>query len=182
MAKTVLIDLHGVLSDFQSALLRLIGRNMPANCLSTDGDFIRHFGLSSDFIKEHLDYDFWVTIPPSNEFDDVIELVERAAKRPNVFLVTSMCDNVRGCVDGQRLWVDKFLGRGYPGRIHMVHKKQELARAGMLLIDDSNTDCRDFFDAGGHAFLFPRPWNPSADKSGQWKTLLDHAIKEFLAR
>lgn len=180
-SRNVLIDLDGTLADLQSAILRMLGRKMPSDCASSDGDLVKHFGLPQDFVKDHMDYDFWATINPTDEFDDILSIVESKVGRDNTFVITTVYD-ARGCIEGKRLWVEKFMGRGYPGRLFLVHDKSTKAADESLLIDDSNNECVSFFEAGGHSFLFPRPWNPLNGKQRDWKSLLGKSLLEFTVR
>jgi hypothetical protein len=41
-------------------------------------------------------------------------------------------------------------------------QKFRMAREGAVLIDDSDDQCRRFWDAGGKAITFPQRWNKAA--------------------
>ena len=97
---------------------------------------------------------FWATLEPHPWTE---ELWRRAkATAPTILLTTPSQHS--SSLAGKLQWMDRFLGA--PFRDFLIGPRKEFcASDGVLLIDDRESNCRKFFEAGGSAQVFPRPWN-----------------------
>jgi 5'(3')-deoxyribonucleotidase len=59
---------------------------------------------------------------------------------------------------GKYEWIHNYFGSTFD-RVIMTKHKYLLAHANALLIDDKESNCDKFVEAGGKAYLFPQPWN-----------------------
>lgn len=177
--RRIFIDLDGVLADLYQSILRMLGRSLPDGVFASDWDMIEKLGYTRAAVEPLLDYDFWATLQPFDDFDDIMSTVESLSNREIICVLTTTV-KTRGCIEGKRLWVDKFMPRGYASRIYFAANKAEYATSDSLLIDDLESECRNFFDSSGRTFLFPRRWNQSFAKNPDWKPRLTRAVQQTL--
>jgi 5'(3')-deoxyribonucleotidase len=67
------------------------------------------------------------------------------------------------CYAGKFEWVNDFLEQRATTRLILTRHKEWLAAPYTLLIDDSDSNVKQFVKAGGHAILYPQPWNSNAN-------------------
>lgn len=161
MITDILLDMDGVLVDFHSAALQVHRmKRLADNWPPGEWDMAEVMGLSDDEFWEPLDhYFFW-----------------RRIVRPfpgASFFYKGLCDMARVTVctvptRNPECMAAKFevLRRefDYDVRLITCPDKYLMARSTTLLVDDRDKNVDEFRAAGGHAFLFPRPWNRDHDR------------------
>ena len=150
----IALDVDGVLVDFVGATARLMGFD-PA--VVTMWDYYPAIGISeAEFWKkiEAVGADFWLNIDP---YPWMGELLDRCkATAPTILLTTP--SKAASSAAGKVLWMQHHFGHGF--RDYLIGPKKEFcARPDTVLIDDSDANVNKFREHGGHAILFPRPWN-----------------------
>lgn len=149
-----LLDLDGVLADFVGGVYKLRGtpRKDPMNW---------------DFIEAHewekMDEEFWASLDKTPEFDALLSTVEETFGPENICLLTSPV-RTAGCLEGKMRWIREHLP-AYSRRFLIGPAKEFCAHPRSVLIDDSETNTRAFFKAGGNAVLVPREWNQRRGQS-----------------
>lgn len=152
----ILLDLDGVIGDFQSAACEAHGiphdeMNVTHGGLWWDGDFfwppIAAKGVG-----------FWEDIKPYPWMTEVIEVVKRYDS--NFHIVTAgQPDRCPDSYTGKVLWLAKHMGKEFSNFTITSHKYL-LASPDVVLIDDSEKNCLSFMTPpdgrpGGQAILFP---------------------------
>ena len=159
----ILLDMDGVLKDFVSAAIRANGY-----CFSHDD--VNQWSLWE--IAGATSLEFWANINGDEgfwssmaEYDWWIELIEMVnAVDPNF----SFCTTPSHCpsaASGKLSWLQSHFGPKF-GNYVLTPQKHLLARPANLLIDDSDSNVKDFRAAGGNAILFPQPWNANRELVG----------------
>lgn len=164
----VFLDMDGVVADFMGGAMVLHGKPFPYDDPANRGDhgwgFDQSWGLPQAEFWAPMGYSFWADLPKTREADAVVQLLSTAFGPNNVCFLTSPC-HTPGCVEGKRDWVRRY----YPQLpilfsvaspdLDALPPKQFLAHNKSLLIDDHTPNVWSFREAGGVAYLFPRPWN-----------------------
>jgi len=110
--------------------------------------------ISATTFWDGLGYEFWRSLrcyPLAPQFLQVLESVG------DVYFATSPTLSSE-CVAGKFDWIKSNFR-------HMIRKffigadKSVFAGPGAILIDDRDKNVDEFREAGGQAFLIPRPWN-----------------------
>jgi len=118
---------------------------------------------------------FWRTLPcydsPRQFYYNLKDTFARV-----IFLSTpgGRGQGIADCLAGKMLWLQDIFGLDFKEFIFTSHKEQ-LARHDAVLIDDSAENCKKFVDAGGHAIVYPRPWNNAEIVDGV-STLQQHVM------
>jgi 5'(3')-deoxyribonucleotidase len=76
---------------------------------------------------------------------------------------------------GKLRWIQNNFGGNFRSYL-MGPAKEFCAQPGTVLIDDSESNCKKFREAGGEAILFPRPWNYNRNYDDPLKYTLDMLI------
>lgn len=176
MIEHVLLDMDGVLTDFQAAALgvfgyRIVGESVEGMILrGDDGDEITYpFGLweipkvlgvsANEFwTKLHEAGDsFFATLPRTPDIDAIFEIIRR--RNLPFHICTSPSLDSRDAT-AKINWMRAYLGDQSFGD-YMVGKDKWLMgyNPNALLIDDSPTNCHKFREKGGQAYLWPQYWN-----------------------
>ena len=154
MRRRVHLDLDGVLTDFVDAVARFHKKD-PS--LVVKYGLEECWGMDSKTLWEPLGYDFWANLPLTKEAHQIMDLCEEAVGRDSIFISTSPC-LTKGSVEGKLDWVRKHFP-DLARRTSVNKDKHGSASPFSLLIDDTKYKCDEYVAWGGHAFLFPRPWN-----------------------
>lgn len=100
----------------------------------------------------------WASVPLSPEFEFIVGWAEARVGRPNVHFLTSPTLSP-DCLAGKLVWIQRH-APGWMQRQFLIGPSKHLcAKAGVLLIDDSDKNVVAFQEQGGGAVLVPRPWN-----------------------
>lgn len=156
-----LLDCDGVLADFHNGALKLHNIQDPYLDEKNLGKYgIEHMNgvnISLAQFYEGMNEEFWASLQPTSEFNDIIRIVEMKFGRENICLLTAPVET-HGCLEGKRIWIQKHLPE-YLNRFLIGKPKDFCASPHSVLIDDSETNTKDFRKAGGKTILVPRPWN-----------------------
>lgn len=162
----ILLDCDGVLADFVTASIEAHGRSDTHDQIDSWDYFRDGWGMSPvEFWTALRGRDFWTDIRP---YPWIAEFHKKLQELGTVTILTSPCDDTE-CASGKAIWLDKHLGIR-PSATMIGSRKELLAKSKHLLIDDSESNVNKFRDAGGHAILFPQPWNSGL---GDWRTVLE---------
>ncbi len=171
---TVYFDMDGVLVDFVGGCEKLFGKKH-------DGDF--HFysswGITQDEFWETICNceNFWADLEPYDWMDEILDLPSLDVE---VKIASHPCRDP-DCWGQKARWVDEHFGRAWE-MLHLCGDKSRLADEHSLLIDDNQTIIDKWRAAGGHAILFPQPWNFNAPCAKHRVAYVTEALKEIGAR
>jgi len=170
----ILLDIDGVLADFNGGVARLFGLT-PEELLSRikPGEWSLEGPLgvtTKEFWKKigEAGEDFWDNLEP---YPWALDLYEVALRFGDVCLLSSPSQDPSSWA-GRVRWIQKHFGKkGYFENFLLGNPKGFCASPNSILIDDKNANVRDFVDAHGHAILFPQIWNdnyhlPESDRLG----------------
>lgn len=172
MIKTILIDVDGVIADFdRAALARILGpeRVEEGMKLRDKGEWsiARGLGMSeSDFWKRIDDAQFWQTIPSYDGAVDFIRNLTKMAKEhfrvESFYFLTSSGGSSEFPTPRTR-WIREFnkqSGVSIPlAIVQDIGGKLLCANAETLLVEDNDKNYEGFLAAGGYGVLVPRQWN-----------------------
>lgn len=165
MANSVrlLVDMDGVLTDFVSHICQLHGRDNPYLGDKHLGlfDMDKIWGMSASEFWSPCGYEFWSTMDWMPDGAATLNHCEQLVGPENVCILTAPCATA-GCVDGKRDWIANRAPE-YKKRVLIGSCKEFLACDNNILIDDRDENVQKFREAGGCAFLVPRPWNSAHD-------------------
>lgn len=148
------LDVDGVLTAFWKHAADIHGRPDPYP--EHDNYYMEKiWGISAKDFFAPMGYDFWITMPLTDEAPRLLQLV--ADNFADSCLLTSPCETV-GCVQGKVDWIKKNLPQ-YRRKTLIGACKEFCAMPRMVLIDDRAENIESFVAAGGHGILFPRPYN-----------------------
>lgn len=155
--KRVLLDLDGVLVDFNGSVQRLFGvRDIEV----LDWSLEKYIGVSEKEMWSRIDEQgpyFWANLP---RYPWYAELMATVLDYDFTIATTPSKDPYSAY--GKRLWLQQNLGREFTN--YMIGKQKWLmARQDTVLIDDKDDNCKAFEQHGGHAIVFPQPWNSRRD-------------------
>jgi hypothetical protein len=186
----ILLDLDGVLADWATAAILQHGRD-PAVVLSTWPagvyDLADVLGISGNAMWQPINEagaEFWATLDPLPWCGDLMSLCTGIA--PTTILTSPSKDP--GAASGKTRWLQSVFGSSF--RDYLIGPaKAACAGRGAVLIDDRDEGCESFIAAGGHAIVFPQPWNsahavvPWIEREGPAGYVLDkiRGIEETLA-
>jgi hypothetical protein len=185
--KRVVIDLDGIAADFSRGWMEHHGVPNPYDDPKRRGDdfwdAVPYTGLTEKQFWAPFGRDFWASLPKTAEADQIINMLFRDFRPNQLCFLTSPCDT-DGCLDGKRDWVQKhypdipiLFSQRAPGK---DSPKWMLAGDDTLLIDDHTPNVNNFKAAGGHGFLFPRPWNQAHELEPHALEFLREALNKFV--
>lgn len=152
----ILIDMDGVLADFIRPACKLVGVDFD-KYPPGEWEIAKVAGISDDDFWRTIERqpDFWVNLPKTPHFGELIKFVESLKVRWSISTSPSMDPN---CVKQKVLWMRQHIGPRFNS--YMIGKQKELMAApGRVLIDDSDRNLERFERAGGRGILFPAQWN-----------------------
>lgn len=151
--------MDGVIADFVGAIHKAHGRPYCYDDPAVRGrfDIDPIWGISAKEFWSTDTFEFWDTVEPHAEATQIVSLLEETFGSENVCILTSP-SNGPGCVPGKRSWIRRHFPQ-FQKRIIFTSAKEFLAGDQRLLIDDRDSNIKDFRDHGGEAILIPRHWN-----------------------
>lgn len=168
----ICLDMDGVLCDFVGG---------AAKALGFDAKLVRRHGFYEDvghtpesFWRgiEALGVDFWRKLDAYPWANWLMAQCERLAGGWDNLIILSSPSLCPNSASGKVLWLQDRLGRDF--RSYLLGSRKEFcARPDTVLIDDTEHVCQAFVQAGGHALLFPRPWNAANKDEWPW------TVREF---
>lgn len=153
MIEHVLLDLDGVLVQWSEQVCLLF--NQPGLIRPT-WDVEDWLGISSEEMWAKIDAqgaDWWRSLPPYTWNTGLLSLVTSYP-----FTIATCPSKHVSSVAGKFLWIHDRFGEGFT-KFMLGKDKWLMAKPGTVLIDDSDKNCQLFEEAGGHAIVFPQPWN-----------------------
>ena len=155
----VMLDMDGVLTDFEGAVCDLFGHEHlgPEHLGKT---LAEHIGISTRTMWARIDEEgagFWEHLAPTPFADDLVRLARDAGR----LFIASSPSSSPGSLAGKLRWLHRRLGRNFRD-FAITPKKDLLAAPGRLLVDDSSRHVDAFREAGGAAVLFPTIVNGGA--------------------
>lgn len=151
------IDLDGVLVDAVNGMCRFHGIENPYLKKENAGQWHIHkrAGMRwQDFWPPLNNFEFWASLPKTEECDEIIATVEQYGFE--IAIATSH-GNMPMAAAGKVAWCQQHLKY----KCIPIQEKWRLANPNTLLIDDSDKNIVEFVQHGGHGLLLPRPWNKS---------------------
>ncbi len=155
MNKPILLDMDGVIADFNAAAIAL--HNPTSHQTFIGWNPWEQWGLTASDFWTPMGYDFWFNVPKTINANRIVQMCEIAVGQKNVCFLSSPCDT-HGCLDGKRAWIKKHFPK-YSRQFLIGPAKHFCAHNNSLLVDDSDRNCEDFAKAGGCVCLYPQPWN-----------------------
>lgn len=168
MAKNLLMDVDGVLTDFLQHSLRWHGRaDMAGSYPRGEWETPKVLGLSDrEFWKKIDFFEFWSTIPTYPGSADFLAAVKAMCDNDGVKLsfCTSSSLQLQVFVPARIRVLDALcreakIAEQPPLYIAYRGSKGVFGRRESLLVDDYPKNIRSFVEAGGCASLVPMPWN-----------------------
>jgi hypothetical protein len=156
----IYFDLDGVVVNFVSGALAIHGKTLNPN--EVQWDFASQIGFAEDQSEfwSPLGFEFWDSLPIHADGLEFFRSVERYTEHvTNALLsfLSSPCDTL-GCRDGKQSWVNRTFPK-YSKKLFLGSDKSVHADRNSILVDDHDKNVESFRNAGGFAFLVPRPWN-----------------------
>lgn len=160
----ILLDMDGVLADFNSAALRAHGRD-PTTTKVDRWHLEEILGVSCNEFWRVIDRDifFWDRLEP---YEGIREWVEELRSIAPVVIATSPPRNPTACAAKVR-WLYEHVGDWVVGNLMIGSRKELMARHDRILIDDKPENCERFARQTGWSHLFYQPWNCRASGSPQ---------------
>lgn len=176
--KYCFLDMDGVLIKFVQAAIKLHNIDIKYEDVNWefDKDHCAKVGMTIKEFWDALDYNFWANLEPTDEYLEILKIVERKFGK-NVCLLSSPA-TTNGCTDGKFAWVNKWIPQ-YRKRVLLGACKEAIAGPSKILIDDHYENVRNFYNAGGRAVLVPRPWNNAKLCEPQLLYKLEEALNEI---
>ncbi len=164
----ILLDLDGVLADWVGSVAplfdfdreQLVGAWPPGTY-----DIAEVLDVSANELWRRVDKvgaAFWSGLEPLPWCAELLELCQALA--PTTILTSPSHDP--SAAAGKTAWLQAQFGSDF--RDYLIGPdKPACAHPGALLIDDRDTGCDAFVQAGGQAVVFPQPWNSAWTRSAE---------------
>lgn len=178
------IDLDGVIVDFASAACRAVGQPHHADTTFKEWptgqwSMAEVFGMTETDFWNEIDRhgeDWWASL---EAYSWAAELVSEI---PVPFTIATSPSRNPASSSGKVRWMRSYFGKRFNNFL-IGSQKYLLAKPDTLLIDDNDRKVSDFREAGGHAILFPQPWNANhgitADRIGYVREMLNEVDAEL---
>ena len=154
------LDMDGVIADFLSAASAAHNRPLPYDRPEALGcwDTEKLWGITPrEFWAPCNTEEFWLGIPKTPEADSIMALALDNFGADNVCILTAP-NQAPGCINAKRRWMrEQFPSVNLP--MIFTASKGWVGGPGKVLIDDKDSNCEEFREAGGFALLVPRLWN-----------------------
>lgn len=175
MIDQVYVDLHGVLADFVRPWACTSGHSMPKPWPAGRYSLEDAFGVESHRIWDAIlpeSSEWWATLPATDEADQVLAIAGGVAP---VRIVTSPRSPLT-IRHHEAAGSTRLVAERYAAQVEILEWKGAISRPGLLLIDDSDDQVREWRKHGGRAVVMPRPWNSehrhAADPIGRLRSQL----------
>jgi 5'(3')-deoxyribonucleotidase len=161
MTPRILLDLDGVLADFVGGVCRLWDisyAELVANW-GDDYDICVPLGITTDELWRRIDAageSFWAELEP---YPWAYDLFAACCELAPTTILTSPSWHPSSLA-GKLKWMNRHLSEADVFRRYLIGPtKEACAHRNAILIDDRPENCDTFKRHGGHAVLFPAPWN-----------------------
>jgi len=160
-----LLDLDGVLVDFNSKVFELLDR--PNDVFIKNPEFRGQYwvddilGLTGqefwNVVNSQGSFNFWRNLPKTEEFDQIVNAVI------DVFGIENICILTKPCLDsdshkGKYEWICEHLPM-FKDQYLMGRPKKFCAHSNAILVDDMDYNVDEFIENGGYGVIVPRYWN-----------------------
>lgn len=149
----VYIDIHGALADYNHGVQEIF--HTPENWKSVKDSFEDKSLFNKPI--EARGVTFWSNLRPYGNARRFMSAVGKLLSWGSVRF-TSNYEGV-DMISGSLIWLRRHMPAITMNNIALVKQKAWLSRSNAVLIDDNEVSVKAFRDMGGHAILFPRPWN-----------------------
>lgn len=182
----VLLDLDGVLCNFNKGALKLHG--LPENYTITNYQWYIDFNMDVLSFFKPMNKTFWEELDRTSEFDDILKLIESIFGQSNICLLTAPPmipyinniihnENIHDIDNNYNASIEKILSNivyeSVHGKIEWIHKhlpqykyqfligntKYFCANTNHILIDDYDKNIELFVSHGGIGILLAKTWN-----------------------
>lgn len=161
-----LLDVDGVLADFDTAARRVLGvSDADMDKCKGDWHWPLKLGMTMDEFWKPIDtYQFWrYKVRP---YRGARAFVKKLRTFGPVMFCTTPSHNPES-LHAKVAWLREHIGPANTmDYIICGTHKHWLARRGTVLIDDKSENCEDFKLHGGGTILVPQPWNGLHDRPG----------------
>lgn len=160
MIDTILVDMDGVVADFVSAAIDVVGLPVFASQV-TKWNFFEDYMTEDEFWQALREYEgFWSR--RIKEYPWTWGLMQKIISTGvDIVFASSPCKDPESA-SGKLKWLESNPSlHGIKIEYMLGQKKWLMANPRHLLIDDNEDNCRKFQERGGNAILFPQPWNES---------------------
>jgi 5'-nucleotidase len=176
--RTILVDMDGVLADFQSAILAIWEAEHPHEFTLKESEVTEHDmtqlfppELRDEFDAIALREGFFRSLPPIEGGREALTEMQRLGL--NVRICTAPKKIHRFCVPEKYAWIEEHLGGDWTNRMVMTRDKTLVA--GDILIDDKPCVTGSLTPTWTHV-LYDQTYNRSTDKPRltwqNWKEVL----------
>lgn len=166
-------DMDGVLTDFVGGAAYLFGADprdlkwSPAEGTSKTVSSVHiPLGITDDELWAKIaaaGVSFWENLEKHEWADDLWKHLNKTA--PTLIASSPALVGAPESAYGKVKWLQKWRGKDFQDYILIRGNKHLLAGPTAVLIDDYGRNVKEFREAGGHAILFPRPWNENREFS-----------------
>jgi len=153
----IFLDIDGVLANFCSGAFRAHNKVWTPD-LPKNWNFYKAWGMTTDEFWAPLENEeFWHNL---HYFWWTKVLYEKCTQLcEDVIFSTTPCKSPY-CAVGKLKWMkDLIKHEPDPSEYFLGSQKHLLAGQDRILIDDYDCNCEEFENSGGHALLWPQPWN-----------------------
>jgi len=176
MFSKIYLDMDGVLVDFDRGVYDKFKKLKPEGHRTWEYNYEQDFGCSKQQFWQALDHTFWADLKFTKEAVGILEILYSRGLEDKVCLLSSPTLEP-GSWSGKVEWVKRNLPHFfYDKKLILTHNKLWNVAADAVLIDDKYETCASWAEAGGHAFCFPRPWNPLGEFEGKAVQLLEEHL------
>lgn len=159
---TVYLDMDGVLANLTDAVLKFHGVTIskwPVGIYS----FEEALNMTTEQVWWPIadNPSFWPDIKPYDWNQQLSDAIVSALPGTEI-LITSRPVASPNCHAGKFMWVQSHVSVDKAKTLVLIQDKSVLAAPSRLLIDDCDENVDAFRAKGGHAILFPQPWNRNA--------------------
>ena len=156
------VDMDGVLCDSIAEMFRRFGQGKTPKICKGSYDTSTILGIQDPWSQ--FGADFFESVGWTEDGRRILETVEQASGKDNVYICTSPTYESTSA-DGKLRWIRKHIPE-YERRYVLTPNKWLLSRPGRVLIDDCDEQIEGWGIDGGIGILVPRPWNSKHLQSG----------------
>ena len=189
MVECFLLDMDGVIANFVERSLNACSIPLSHDEYKSWGYFQQYMTAEQFWKLIEADEYFWFKLTPYDWAREIVDTLEAIA--PVIYCSTPSRDSraAQQKIDWLREYA--FMGET-ENRYHLVgvapsadgHKfgKNMLATPDRILIDDHDGNCEDFIASGGHAILFPQPWNKASQHTGDRISYVKRQLQKIMLK
>jgi 5'(3')-deoxyribonucleotidase len=162
MKKTILLDMDGVIMDWNSQVLKLLGldNDMEVKERMFNGENLEEIVKNFDSKLNFRDENFWKNIQP---FEWALDLYSSLQKEGDLYILTSPgkfskrgANFLISAISGKLRTLENYFPDSKP---IFGNEKYLCANKNAILIDDHPEKIRKFKEYGGETFLWPHEYH-----------------------